>query len=101
MRQASIAKEATMFRVQDKDPYFRPDMRLSNPTETGSEDGWDFDDWGFEADGVDMVERAAWPRRAPRTRGVPAGTLAEDEPAGDAGVTLHDAICHLLELDWY
>jgi hypothetical protein len=42
LRQASIAKEATMFRVKDKDPHFQPEMRLSKPVEAGSEDGWDF-----------------------------------------------------------
>jgi len=88
-----------MFTAYDK---VRPEMAAARPVEppTGV-DGWDFDDWGFDAAGVAMPKGAGWARQAPHRGAVAADARSESELVDGAGVTLHDAICHRLELDWY
>jgi hypothetical protein len=86
-----------MFTAHDEDARFRPEVAAAGPVEVQTRvDGWDFDDWGFDAAGVDMAEEAGWARHAPH-----GGAVSENESVDAAGVTLHDAVCRLLELDWY
>jgi hypothetical protein len=90
-----------MFTAHDADARFRPEVAAAGPVEVQTRvNGWDFDDWGFDAAGVDMAEGAGWARHAAH-RGAVAAVWSESESADAAGVTLHDAVCRLLELDWY